>query len=52
MQAVAGLTPSGVSKYYMSPFHPVIKSDIDVNADNRIGPEEVIYILQKAADLR
>ncbi|MBN1380497.1 MAG: hypothetical protein JXA41_02360 [Deltaproteobacteria bacterium] len=52
MQTMAGLNPSGISEYYVSKFHPVIKSEIDVNADNRIGSAEVIYILQKAAELR
>ena len=39
-QVMAGLNPAGV------------QINADVNGDGKIGPEEVVYILQKAAGLR
>ena len=45
IQVCTGLTPNGIRSDFVS-------SGADVNGDNKIGLEEVVYILQKVSGLR
>ncbi len=45
LQVITGYTPSQLRTDYAI-------SGADVNGDNQVGPEELIYILQKEAELR